>query len=178
MEVTLNNGLITLTFEEGKLLYDKYGVGKCFGCQKGFEGISDKVIASYPKPNTVVLSLFEYIYLVNKNVIKKNDAIEMSKETTREYEFYKSIMDKGMYIKSGFKYGCDFVIYKKHPSECHSFCGVVLVENKERFEMKEVVGLIRLLHNVRKVLCVAFWNENHFDVVEMSWNLVDNKIHK
>ena len=160
------NNIQLITIPNGLSIYQKYGIGKSLHLQKGIDKDND----------TIVINSIEWKYLKEMNELQ-NETIEreLTEKEMIQYQVYCELRKKNYYIKDGLKYGCDFVVYKQHPEECHSYCGVIILQLHQELLMKDIVGLCRLLHNVKKQLVICTLNDNDICFKEFQWEQLDNK---
>lgn len=103
------------------------------------------------------LSIYEAKYLEPGMNLKINDEI---------YAVYKDLRDRGLIVKSGFKYGTHFRVYEKSIEE-HSRYLVHVVPRRE--EMQRVSRAVRLAHGVRKELLLARITGKGVRYLSISW---------
>ncbi len=92
------------------------------------------------------LSLLEIKYLGEKGVV------ERSPEVGEVYDIYRDLRERGLIVKSGFKYGTHFRVYENNMEE-HSKYLVHLISEKE--EIQKISRAVRVAHGVRKTLLLA-----------------------
>lgn len=147
---------------------------------KGFEELMEK---SYGKQvsNRLELAFTEALYLLEKGRIKlKQDrrlvkfdqllelALKMDKRIHEKYTVYKDLRERGLVVKTGFKFGCDFRVYQrgvgvkkgpKAPGE-HTKWIVFTVPEDYTCSFAELSRAVRLAHSIR---------------ARMLWAIVDNE---
>lgn len=64
------------------------------------------------------------------------------------YHYYRA---KGWTVKSGIKYGGDYLLYKRGPAHYHASYLVQVLDHKKKFTWNEFVGLNRLVETFNKV---------------------------
>jgi len=131
--------------------------------QKGYFG-------DMQKGGKLSLALVEAAYLVQKGRLavkearKKiafEDLLKKSEETDpnifTEYVVYEDLRDRGYLVKTGFKFGAHFRIYKRgdRPGEAHSSFMVHAVPEYYNLTMTELSRIVRLGHSVKKRMWVA-----------------------
>jgi tRNA-intron endonuclease len=147
---------------------------------KGFDELLKK---SYGKEvdKRLELAFTEALYLLEKNRINlkksgKNFSVEKLLEFGLErdprlhekYIVYKDLRDKGLVVKTGFKFGCDFRVYKrgvsvkKGPKTMgeHTKWVVFTIPEDYTCSFQELSRAVRLAHSIR---------------AEMLWAVVDNE---
>ena len=160
-----------ITINNGKYIYEKYGIGKSLTVQKGIDKNGDEII----------INKIEYNYLIEMNEqielkTKEQVNLKLNEKEEIEYKVYVYLRNKKLYVKDGMKYSCDFVVYKQHPELCHSQYGIIILKNHSYLKYKDLIGLCRLLHNVKKQLLICHFNEqNEIILNEFQWELLENK---
>lgn len=119
------------------------------------------------KDSIVTLSLTESVYLTEMGVLEilnadeeelKSRAREVEAGFDRKYEIYKDLKRRGFVVKTGFKFGSDFRVYKKVESVDdlpHSEYLVEIVDDRE-VKLSEIARAVRLAQNVRKKMVFAY----------------------
>ncbi|ELP83745.1 hypothetical protein EIN_469590 [Entamoeba invadens IP1] len=163
-----------LVYEGSDEVLMKYDFGKSVGAKRGrlteistLQGVCDVF------PKTVALSKFEAKFLIENEQVKCESLIPLSQEEDKKYQLFSLLINKGYFVKDGFKYACDFMVYKKNPKECHSYGGLVIM-GLHNIVYRDILGYCRLLHAVKKVLLLAYENGSSYDVQEMEWETLDN----
>ncbi len=132
--------------------------------------------------NRLELSFTEALYLVDKGKLavshkgKKinfEDLIKTSAEIDREihttYTVYKDLRERGLTIKTGYKFGCHFRVYergvriKRGPKEAHEHTKWIVHAVAEDYtcSFPELSRAVRLAHNIRaKMLWAVVDQEN------------------
>ncbi len=82
------------------------------------------------------------------------------------YEVYRDLRDRGLIVKSGFKYGTHFRVYERSIEE-HSRYLVHVVPRRE--EMQRVSRAVRVAHGVRKELLLAKQVRGELRYLSISW---------
>jgi len=116
------------------------------------------------------LSLVEALYLVDKGRLvikdgrKKVDfeklmaaATEADPDAYVQYVAFSDLRERGYVVKTGFKFGAHFRIYKRGdaPGEAHSTFMVHCVPEYYNLTMTELSRIIRLGHSVKKKMWLA-----------------------
>ncbi len=122
-------------------------------------------------PNGIQLSLVEAAALLDKNVI----AIHIGNETATKEDpkafdeaaraiqpdlsarlaAYRDLHERGMIVKTGFKFGTHFRLYDEHPDDSHAPWLVHVVDSDWEATWPELSRAIRLAHGVRKQFVLA-----------------------
>jgi len=147
---------------------------------EGFERLAEK---SYGKiiGERLELSLVEALYLLEKNriVVKKSGrkisfrrllslGMEIDRRLHEKYVVYRDLKERGLVVKTGFKFGCDFRVYrrgvkvKKGPKKAseHTKWIVFVVSEDYTCSFAELSRAVRLAHSIR---------------ARMLWAVVDNE---
>ena len=159
---------------EGSLLENKVVVNK------GFDELEQR---SYGKriEDRLELALVEAAYLLEKKklVIKKgktkmtfkaflDHSLKLDKRFHERYIVYRDLRGRGLVVKTGFKFGCDFRVYQrgvlvkrgpKAPTE-HTRWIVYCVPEDYTCSFQELSRAVRLAHSIRAT---------------MLWAIVDNE---
>ena len=106
------------------------------------------------------LSLLEIMYLAEKGVVEKYP------EVGEIYDIYKDLRERGLIVKSGFKYGTHFRVYESSMEE-HSKHLVHLISEKE--EIQKISRAVRVAHGVRKTLLLAHNLNGKIVYFSVSW---------
>ncbi|MEM0301919.1 MAG: tRNA-intron lyase [Archaeoglobaceae archaeon] len=111
----------------------------------------------------VVLSLFESLYLLESGFLELNsieklyEAIKEISDFQEKYSVYKDLKRRRFVVKTGFKFGSDFRIYRKVESAedlPHSEFLVWIVNSD--LVPRELARAVRLSNSVRKKLILAY----------------------
>ncbi|MEM0089580.1 MAG: tRNA-intron lyase [Archaeoglobaceae archaeon] len=111
--------------------------------------------------NSVILSIFESLYLCEIGALeidlnKLRGVAEKIKDFDKKYEVYKDLKRRGFVVKTGFKFGCDFRIYRKVESiEDLPHSEFLVLIAKKALRLLELARAIRVANAVRKKLLVA-----------------------
>ena len=82
------------------------------------------------------------------------------------YEVYRDLRNRGLVVKSGFKYGTHFRVYEKTVNE-HSRYLVHVVSERE--ELQKLSRAVRVAHGVRKELLLARTVNGKIKYLAVSW---------
>ncbi len=119
----------------------------------------------------ITLSLLESKYLIEKGILvlkgQSNDeffhyAKERDVLFELKYKVYKKMMDDGLFLKAGFKFGADFRAYSKSIKE-HAEYLVHLFFRDEK--MEDIARGVRLAHGVNKNLILTDGEE----FIQIDW---------
>ena len=95
-------------------------------------------------------------------------ACSLDKRFTHKYRVYEDLRERGLLVRTGFKFGCDFRVYergvqlKKGPKSAKEHTKWIVFSVPEDFTMSfaELSRSVRLAHNIR---------------ARMLWAVVDNE---
>jgi tRNA-intron endonuclease len=119
------------------------------------------------KGDLVTLSLIESLYLLDmrklnllnadrEELVKR--AREVERNFDRRYEVYRNLKERGFVVKTGFKFGSEFRVYRKVESVDdlpHSQYLVDIADSKE-IRLIDLARAVRLAQNVRKRMVFAY----------------------
>jgi len=132
----------------------------------------------YGKPfsgNALQLSIIEAVYLQGKNVLRVypiEDEREISKEELkrifkkREHDVddylrvFTDLKQRGLTVKTGFKFGSHFRVYTKKPGVAHADYLVHVVSYNYRGVWSEISRAVRLAHSVNKEFILAYTRDD------------------
>ncbi len=106
----------------------------------------------------LVLSKIEAKYLKDRGVLTLDEDITLDAREQNLYRVYSYCRDRGLVVKTGFKFGSDFRAYKKiesveHPG--HSEYLINVIRKDDKLYLTEMACSVRLAHNVRKSMVYA-----------------------
>ncbi len=111
--------------------------------------------------NSVVLSIFESLYLheigsLEIELDELKSVAEKIADFQEKYEVYRDLKRRGFVVKTGFKFGCDFRVYRKvqHIEDLPHSDFLILIAKKV-LEPQELARAVRVANAVRKKLLVA-----------------------
>ena len=107
------------------------------------------------------LSLMEASYLSEKGLSHNN-----FKMKGKIYKVYQDLRERGLIVKSGFKYGTHFRVYEKSMEE-HSKYLVHVIPGRE--EIQKISRAVRVAHGVRKSLILAYPTKKDILYFKFSW---------
>ncbi len=122
------------------------------------------------KEKKLYLNFLESLYLMEKEKIEVEyegkvlsfsellDLARLEAEFDIRYFVYKDLRERGLIVKTGFKYGCHFRVYRKGPEE-HAEYLVHVFPEKRAFQTYDIVKYCRLAHSVNKLMVFAFIDE-------------------
>lgn len=128
------------------------------------------------------LSLIEALYLVEKNaiVVMKGDRVVGFKELYEKgveliddfhelYRVYRDLRERGLVVRRGLKFGCDYLVYRLGPGIEHAPYGVEVIKINHMYDPINIVRMGRLLHSVRKKLVLSITDGDKVDYVLLDW---------
>lgn len=129
------------------------------------------------------LSLPEAVYLAEEGRLRVRaadgaravGAEELSERANRlEPDFllrlalYRALRERGLVVKTGFKFGTHYRVYTGAPDEEHAPYLVHALPPERRVAWPEVAGFVRLAHGVRKRLFFAVPSGDGFRLLELA----------
>ncbi|MHC1595420.1 MAG: tRNA-intron lyase [Candidatus Syntropharchaeales archaeon] len=131
------------------------------------------------------LSFVESAYLIEKGSLMLTDPegevlnlerfIEISSAIERnfvkKYLTYRDLRDRGMVVKTGFKFGSHFRVYEEIPGETsyHSRYLVHVLIDDHEVRLPEISRAVRLAHGVRKQMVFAVILDERVEYFEARW---------
>lgn len=133
-------------------------------------GISKPKLAPFDEP--LELSMYETLYLVEKNVLKvrkikhgkekyltTKELMKICKSTYRDFEakytVYKDLRERGYVVRPGLKFGSDFSVYRYGPGIDHAPFLVTVYSANTKLLGIDFVRAGRLANSVRKKWVIA-----------------------
>ncbi len=125
------------------------------------------------KEKRLLLSFLEAAYLMRKGMLELEVAPQLSTLNSQPFErfieyastietafrdkyaVYADLMEKGQMVKTGFKFGSHFRVYKAMQLK-HSLYLVHVLSKEHVFPLPELSRAVRLAHGVRKRMIFAF----------------------
>ncbi len=116
------------------------------------------------------LSLAEARYLVEEGILSVRDVknnlaintkklVKKSKQIQSDFELrfkaYKDMKQKGLIVKTGFKYGTHFRVYDNDPDKAHARYLVHAIPENYESTWPEISRAVRLAHGVKKEILFA-----------------------
>ncbi len=133
------------------------------------------------KSGKVIYSIFEVLYLLDKNkakliqssgVLNFNEFLRKNKKLQAIYEVFKDLKDKGHIIKEGMKFGADFRVYEKgdKPGKNHAKYLLHIIPNSKNLVTKDFCAKARVAHSTNKILLMAIVDsEGDISYYEINW---------
>jgi tRNA-intron endonuclease len=156
--------------------------------ERGYDELAEKAYGKVVE-RRLELAFVETLYLLEKGKIelKKNGikitfnklmhaGLRLDKRLHEKYVVYGDLRDRGLVVKTGFKFGCDFRVYKrgvtvkrgpKGPGE-HTRWIVYVVPEDYTCAFQELSRAVRLAHSIRaRMLWAIVDNENNVTYYEI-----------
>ncbi len=159
------NGMIFVRdIENARYLYSLGYYGKPLNIEKV------KDVNEIDSP--LILNQYEALYLFEKGIIniyydKKIEKVEeilnlfkFNDRNKRIYSVYKDLRDKGLIVRSGLKYGAEFVAYRQGPGIDHAPFIIHFHDLYEPLDPIELVRAGRLSHSVKKAFILSTLSQN------------------
>ena len=148
---------------------------------KGFEQVYESGYFGKQLGDRLELALVEALLLLKRGRIRVlkdnqpmtseqlfNHAAGLDKRFPEKYRVYEDLRERGLLVRTGFKFGCDFRVYergvqlKKGPKSAkeHTKWIVFCVPEDYTMSFQELSRSVRLAHNIR---------------ARMLWAIVDNE---
>ena len=122
--------------------------------------------------NGLTLSLIEALHLLDREVldvysgdekIDREDIIEIARSFQRDFEIrykvYKDLKEKGLCVKTGYKFGTHFRAYERDPNRYHAEYLIDAVTDSFKSSWSNISRGVRLAHSVRKLYVLAVLSE-------------------
>ncbi|MEB2793345.1 MAG: tRNA-intron lyase [Caldisphaeraceae archaeon] len=134
---------------------------------------AEKVKGEDDIKSPLILNSYEAIYLFEKGFIeiyeynnKVKDVEDLKRllgfdeKKERLYRVYRDLRDKKLIVRSGLKYGSEFVAYRKGPGIDHAPFIIHFHEYEKPFDPIELVRIGRLSHSVKKAFILSTLRPN------------------
>ena len=86
-----------------------------------------------------------------------------------KYKVYLNLRKQDLYIRPGFKFGSDFIVYSADPNFIHADYMVSCFKKDEEINVLTVIANERIGVSTKKKLVYAFVNEDEVDYVKFTW---------
>lgn len=153
---------------------------------RGFYGKPIGVNKPKPEPfkQPLQLSLYEIIYLLEKNIIEvvdekgkrvtaktlKKIAKKAHKDFENRYLVYKDLREKGYVVRPGLKFGAHFAVYEHGPGIDHAPFLVTVYSKDSALLGIDIVRAGRLATSVRKRFVIATIIDNKIRYYTLKWH--------
>jgi tRNA-intron endonuclease len=159
--VLLKDRVVVFDKETSKDLLEKEFFGKPFG-------------------NGLQLSLIEALYLTEKGfiIVQTADGKKITEEKLEKLIndlqpdiklrliVFKDLKERGLIVKTGFKFGAHFRAYAKKPDETHAEYLVHVVDKDFKSAWAEISRAVRLAHSVNKEIVFARIDNDKIDYIK------------
>jgi len=163
VETSVPTGQISSTLSgqyEGQLLEDRVVI-----TGKDAHALYDSGYFGKPSSGSLQLSFLEAAFLLGKGILEVKNArtgkivghkafLKIARERQSEFDerlqAYSDLRDKGLVVKTGFKYGTHFRVYQGAPSNTHARFLMHAVPQDYKTTWPELSRAVRLAHGVRK----------------------------
>jgi len=114
------------------------------------------------KDGFVALSILEALYLYERGILEVDEdlrkvAENIERDFEERYELYTDLKERGMVVKTGFKFGSDFRVYDEITDVSQLPHSKYLVSNiKSKLGLPEISRAVRLANSVRKKMVFSF----------------------
>jgi len=151
--------MFSATLVENRMIIDDSDALNKIHRKRGFGDLID---------NRLYLTIVEGLYLLERGMIK---VIFNDKEVTFEeilklgdiehnllgkYIVFKDLKEKGYHVKTAFKYGCAYRIYRGSVEEEHADYIVDVFMEGEKIDANILSAHVRIAHSVKKDMIFAF----------------------
>lgn len=151
--------MFSATLVENRIIIDDSDAVSKIYRKRGFGDLID---------NKLYLTIVEGIYLSERGMVK---VILDGKEITFEellklgsveenifgkYIVFKDLKEKGYHVKTAFKYGCAFRVYRGSVEEEHADYIIDVFMEGEKIDANILAAHVRIAHSVKKDMIFAF----------------------
>ncbi|MDD5502281.1 MAG: tRNA-intron lyase [Candidatus Thermoplasmatota archaeon] len=150
----------------------------------------EKVAEAYLRPEFygkplgkgIQLSLVETAHLMKKGAlqvmdgrrgkpIEYDDFVKKARRIQHDFDLrlcvYEDLKSRGLIVKTGFKFGSHFRVYRGDPDKCHAEYLVHALPSGYKATWPEISRAIRLAHSVKKEMILARISESGIEYVLM-----------
>ena len=115
------------------------------------------------------LSLIEALYLIEGGFLQielkdinnlKKEIIKIQPDIEDRITIYKDLKNKGLIVKTGFKFGTHFRAYTKNPDQIHAEFLIHIIKQENESMWEEISRAVRLAHSVNKEILFARLSKN------------------
>ena len=113
------------------------------------------------KENRLLLSFVEAAYLIKRGLLAIDleqfidYAASVERDFMAKYAVYEDLREKGLTVKTGFKFGSHFRVYKALDQK-HSLDLIHVLPREHVFSLPELARAVRLAHGVKKRMVFSF----------------------
>ncbi|HDM22922.1 MAG: tRNA-intron lyase [Methanomicrobia archaeon] len=152
----------------GKLLENRVVIED----KKSIDKLRNKAYGTL-EDNKLYLGLIEALYLIEKEKLELSEGMDILEAARKEREFdikflvYKDLRERGLIVKTGFKYGTHFRVYRGSLEE-HAEYLVHVMDEKDKFKGYDLIRTARMANTVNKKMILAFVDmENDITYIEL-----------
>ncbi|HDO19736.1 MAG TPA: tRNA-intron lyase [Thermoplasmatales archaeon] len=155
----IRNRVIIIDSEVAKEIFERGFYGKLVG-------------------NSLHLSLTEALYLTSIDVIDvyykgnmlsfdelKEIALSLQPDIEKRYAVYKDLKERGLCVKTGYKFGSHFRAYERDPHKYHAEYLIDVIDTDFNSSWTNISRGIRLAHSVRKLYAMAVIDKGNIDYI-------------
>jgi len=168
--------------EDRVILWDKNEANEVFNNGWYGELLEDRLELSLVEAGLLMEKNRIEIYKKNKKLLFKDfkrHAIKLDPRFNTRYIVYKDLRERGLPVRTGFKFGCDFRVYergvtpiKKGPKAPHEHTKWIVFSVPEDYtcSFHELSRAVRLAHNIRaNMLWAVVDNDNNVTYYEIKY---------
>jgi len=147
--------------------------------EKKSEDLFKKEFFGKPFGPALQLSFVEVLYLLEKNYISLKDingkklskdkflkiAKKAQPDIISKLKVFKDLKEKGLIVKTGFKFGTHFRVYTSHPDKIHAEYLVHILKKDSATVWAEFSRAVRLAHSVNKEIVFARVFNNNIEYI-------------
>ncbi len=164
---------------QGRLIRDRVFV---FDCEDA-EALRDYGFYGKSMVDCLQLSLIEACHLVGKGrlavtdqdggVLTFDDLLERGEADQDEFRIrylvFSDLRERGLVVKTGFKYGTHFRVYQASPDDCHARYLVHAVDDDGLRMWPEISRTVRLSGGVKKEILFGRIRKGSVEYLEFKW---------
>lgn len=150
--------------------------------EKLSKNLLEKEFYGKPFGNGLQLSLVESLYLMEKGIIDIKDKAISEKLSLKKFRekilksqkdidsrlfVFKDLKNRGLIVKTGFKFGAHFRAYTKKPGETHAEYLINVVNSNFKSVWAEISRAVRLAHSVNKEIVFARIDSKKIDYIKL-----------
>lgn len=151
--------MFSATLVENRVIIDDSDAVSKIHRKRGFGDLID---------NKIYLTIVEGIYLSERGMIKvffndKEISFEelltlggVEQNIFGKYIVFKDLKEKGYQVKTAFKYGCAFRVYRGSVEEVHADYIIDVFMEGDKIDANILAAHVRIAHSVKKDMIFAF----------------------
>ena len=142
-------------------------------CLTTLNDISEADLKYYSKSSWIHLPTASVNYATSSTDQNIDWAFPVTTNEKLTYTVYQNLWEKGYFITTGEKFGCDFLVYPGEPARYHSHFIVIVLPASQKLSSMELLAYGRLGNGVKKKVVFAIVDENDdFSVLykSLSWD--------